>query len=531
MSRRDPKKSKRKAAGASERMNQLKAKALAQVAGQAWSINQRHKTIALLTEALRREPTNTAILLQLATACGRQRYYQKAEDLLGRLLELAPRKAAVWRQAAQVYAAIDRPERAIECYRRCLELSREKAKRLPALLELAALYERRHELDQAEAAIAEALGIDATNEEGLFQQAMLKRRRGASSQAESLFKDLAHQASRSPAIRAQSWYELAHLWDDAGQYDDAFQALLSAKSLIKPFASAFLPENETTLLKTKQMVEELDRARYERWKAASEQDAPFRFAVLTGHPRSGTTLMEQVLDSHDQAISADEFDVMTHWIYLPIMSRFPITHSVLSILDRVPEAVRQQARAMYWERTEAIFNEPIGDRLLVDKNPAMSLILPVINWAFPDAKMLIALRDPRDVILSCFMQRLQPNPISVNWLTLSGAADFYVHSMQMWLAVREHTLGAWLEFRYEDVVADLAGQARRVLEFLGLPWDDKVLSFYEHAREKMVRSPTYQDVTRPVYSASIGKWQHYAKHLEPLLPKLQPFLAAFGYTP
>ena len=71
--------------------------------------------------------------------------------------------------------------------------------------------------------------------------------------------------------------------------------------------------------------------------------------------------------------------------------------------------------------------------------------------------------------------------------------------MNMWLAVRRFTEGSWLEFRYEDVVADLDGQARRILGFLDLPWDDKVLRFYEHARAKVVRSPTYKDVTQPVY--------------------------------
>lgn len=529
MSRRDRKKDRRKPATSADRAKKLKVQALTQFADRAWSTNQRHTTIAMLTEALRREPTNVSLILKLATAYGRQRYYQKAEDLLGRLLELAPRKAAVCHQAAQVFAAIDRPERAVECYRRCLELYQEKTKTVPALLELAALYERRHDLAAAQSVVDDALAIDPQNEEGLFQQALLERRAGDASQAESTLHQLAESSGRSPGIRAQSWYELAHLLDDAGQYDEAWQALLAAKQLVVPFAAPFQRENETTLHKARELIENLDRSWYERWKTAAEHDTPYRFAVLTGHPRSGTTLMEQVLDSHDDAISADEFDVITHWIYLPIMCRFPVTDSILSILSRVPEQVRQQARAMYWERTEAIFNEPIGSRLLLDKNPAMTLILPVINWAFPEAKMLIALRDPRDILLSCFMQRLQPNSISVNWLSLASAADFYARSMQMWLAVREHTLGSWLEFRYEDVVADLEREARRVLEFLGLPWDDRVLKFYEHAREKLVRSPTYQDVTRPVYSASISKWQNYAKYFEPELDKLKPFITEFGY--
>ena len=101
--------------------------------------------------------------------------------------------------------------------------------------------------------------------------------------------------------------------------------------------------------------------------------------------------------------------------------------------------------------------------------------------------------------------------------------------MKTWLAIRPLTAGRWLEFRYEDVVSDLEGQARRILEFLGLPWDDKVLKFYEHAREKIVRSPTYKDVTQPVYHKSVGRWQNYERHFEPVLDKLAPFVKEFGY--
>ena len=167
--------------------------------------------------------------------------------------------------------------------------------------------------------------------------------------------------------------------------------------------------------------------------------------------------------------------------------------------------------------------------MLLDKNPGMMILLPVVNWSFPEMKTLIALRDPRDIVLSCFMQKVPLTPISSNWLSLAGTAEYYARSMQTWLAMRELTQSPWLEFRYEDVVADLETHARKILEFLGLPWDDRVLKFYEHAREKMVRSPTYRDVTQPVYSRSVGRWRNYAKHLEPILDKLEPFIREFGY--
>ena len=251
--------------------------------------------------------------------------------------------------------------------------------------------------------------------------------------------------------------------------------------------------------------------------------------MLTSHPRSGTTLVEQVLDSHDQLISADEFDVFTAVDPSADRSQVPAR-------DADADGPRQRAaggpptaRATYWQQTEAIFDEPIGDRMLLDKNPGMMIFMPVVNWAFPEMKMLIALRDPRDVVLSCFMQKVP------------------LHADQLQLAVAGRR-GRLLRPRDEDLAqsprADAqpvariplrrrrrrpGGEARRILEFLGLPWDDKVLKFYEHAREKIVRSPTYKDVTQPVYHKSVGRWQHYARHFEPILETLEPFVKEFGY--
>jgi hypothetical protein len=296
-----------------------------------------------------------------------------------------------------------------------------------------------------------------------------------------------------------------------------------------PYATEARLQNQDTLNRNQQLVDALNKDRYESWQQPAENDTPYRIAALTSHPRSGTTLVEQVLDSHDQVVSADEFDVFARWVFVPIVRKFPHAMPIATIFENVPPAVRQMARATYWQQTEAILEESFGERMLVDKNPGMMILMPVINWAFPELKMLIALRDPRDVVLSCFMQKVPLTPISSNWLNLTDAGEYYARVMNTWLAVRRLTPGRWLEFRYEDVVADLEREARKILEFLGLPWDDKVLKFYEHAREKMVRSPTYKDVTQPVYQRSVGRWQNYAKHLEPILPMLQPFIKEFSY--
>src|SRR5258705_6203539 len=241
MSRRDRRKSK-KPMDYSQRVSLLKAKALTEVAQQAWNSGLRYKTVPLLLDALRRDPKNPQILLNLATACGKQRYYKKAEQYLDRLLELKPNKASVHISVAQVYSSIDRHERAIECFRRALELNPDPAATLSALLDLARVYERSHRLDDARALVNDALARDPGNAEALLQRAILDRRAGATNDAEAAFRAVAGDAARALHIRTQAWYELAQLLDDQARYDDAYQAFVSAKQLLRPHANQHLQQ-------------------------------------------------------------------------------------------------------------------------------------------------------------------------------------------------------------------------------------------------------------------------------------------------
>jgi hypothetical protein len=147
---------------------------------------------------------------------------------------------------------------------------------------------------------------------------------------------------------------------------------------------------------------------------------------------------------------------------------------------------------------------------------------------FPELRVIIALRDPRDVVLSCYFQNIPLNSANVNFLSLDRLAKHYADLMGIWLIVREWPGFAWIETRYEDIVANLPKEGRRVTEFLGLQWHPDQERFYEKSGAKHLYSPTYQDVTRPVYQRSVGRWRAYEKHLAPILPVLEPFCRAFG---
>jgi len=144
-------------------------------------------------------------------------------------------------------------------------------------------------------------------------------------------------------------------------------------------------------------------------------------------------------------------------------------------------------------------------------------------------KVIITLRDPRDVIVSCYFQNLRLNAINANFLSLERTAVHYADLMDVWLRMRELGGFDWIETRYEDIVAGLEAEGRRVTEFLGLSWQPQQAAFHESNRKKFVFSPTYTEVTQPVYQRAVGRWRNYAEALAPIQARVAPYCRAFNY--
>jgi hypothetical protein len=240
-------------------------------------------------------------------------------------------------------------------------------------------------------------------------------------------------------------------------------------------------------------------------------------------------LLEQVLDSHSDVVSLEETEIFRDDAWSPLRRGFPENASHLSTLESASVSALQRSRTNYFRAAELILGKSVEGRLLIDKNPSLTDSIAAFIRIFPEMKILVALRDPRDVCLSCFMQYLPMAAASSSYVQLDSTVDEYIAMMGMWRTVSPLIANPWLEVRYEDLVERLETEARKALEFLGLSWDPHVLGFDEHARKKLIRSPTYADVTKPVYKRAVGRWQNYRKYLEPCLGRLEPFVKAFGY--
>jgi len=497
-----------------------------QAAEEAWRRKDFQQNIEFLERASRLDPANSEILLQLGRMYGLRYDYANAERCFERVVRFAPRKT----ETLALVGVHCRDFRNSEMSERYFRRAADQNDVSPEILaNLAELYERLRRMEDAAQLIERALRLNPTCPLALLGRARLDRQAGRLDAAEKLLRSFPADTHR--LIRARARYELGGIFDRQGRYDEAMTAFLEAKAILKPDAAPFAAALETLHVRLKNVAESLSAEMLQRWFDSGQNlQPPRRLALLGGHPRSGTTLLEQVLDSHPDIVSAEETEIFLDEAYIALSRSLPPGTLMLPALEATKTDTLKQARTIYFHSMELSLGKPIGERLLIDKNPSLTFMVPALIRVFPEIKLLIALRDPRDVCLSCFMQPFfQLAQTNSAYLTLEGTVEEYVSIMGVWRAVAPLMKNPYLEVRYEDMVEDLESVTRRTLDFLGAPWDARVLGFDKHARQKVVRSPTYADVTKPVYKGAVGRWRNYQKYLEPYLDNLEPFVKAFGY--
>jgi tetratricopeptide (TPR) repeat protein len=491
-----------------------------------WQMNRFDDALCLFEEAVSNHPQNLVALIDASRALGARFEIKRAEAMLDRLMKVGGQRPDIIHLAGQSYRMIFRPDEAMACFQKVVAQTKE----IPdAYLELAILYERRHRLNEAFVLIEECLRTDPGYFEAQLFKARLLRRLKQGADSAALFRKLATQGQAHPLVQAQAWAEIAQMLDHEEQFRPAMEAMLKCKRILLQREGPVRQESEAVLGHLRRLTESLTPAHFQRWAEAASEFTPAKAAVLTSFPRSGTTLLEQVLDSHSGLVSSDERETFARDIF-PAMWLSPVTPApTAEALDAVPAHKLTTLRQRYFEHMAAALNEPIGDRIHLDKNPPLTLVLPGFLRLLPEARLLIALRDPRDVVISCFMQYLPLNPNSVCFLTLERTAHRYANDMATWRQLRQMIASPWIEVRYEDTVADLEKETRRAIDFLGLPWERQVLAYRDRLKTKVVGSPTYEAVSQPLYTRAIGRWKNYQEFLEPYLPILQPSIDAFGY--
>jgi hypothetical protein len=207
----------------------------------------------------------------------------------------------------------------------------------------------------------------------------------------------------------------------------------------------------------------------------------------------------------------------------------PTLHWTERFASLGPEAA-DHLRAAYRQRAAECLGTLDG-RILLDKTALNTLNLGLIRAIFPRAHIVFALRDPRDVLLSCFMQAFAPTPLTAQFLDWMAGARFYAAVMNHWQALGASVQAPLSVVRYEQLVADPRGALAPVLEALNLAWHANQDQFHDRVSEYGVSTPSYAEVARPLYATSVGRWRAYAKHFQVVRSELEPHVTALGYGP
>jgi len=256
---------------------------------------------------------------------------------------------------------------------------------------------------------------------------------------------------------------------------------------------------------------------------ATSTRAPHQHVFLLGFPRSGTTLLEQVLASHPNVVTLQE----RPFLEAAVVEFFNDRASFERLLE-ADDASLDPFRALYWQKVGEEGLAP-KDKVFIDKMPLYSLLLPLIARLFPGAWILFSERDPRDVVFSCFRRAFQINAGMYQFTSLESSARFYDLTMtaaQTYLRAFPMTVRLT---RHENLVTDFDGESRSLCEFLGLEWTREVTRFADRARERGIRTPSAPQVRRGLYATGIGQWHRYTEHLAPVMPILNRWAETLGY--
>lgn len=497
-----------------------------QAARGLWDKGQRADALALFAEAIRQEPDNVRTYVMAARAYSEKYDFALMESTHDQLVRRAPQHPGVHHYIGETFCLLKLPDRAIAAYRRAADLPGAGP---PTWMELASLYEHAHQLDEAQELMDRTVASGFDHPLVGFVRGRILRRQKRNDEAESAFRDLLARLPPDVELAAQVWSELALMCDAQGDYPGAIEAIGRCKQIQIPHQRQHLAVSQHAQDAMRTLVDTITAVDFRRWREAAAHLTPVRTALLTGFPRSGTTLLEQVLDAHPELVSSEERDFIGRELVATFAGRRGQT-PFLEILNELDPKQIERERARYFRAMEYLLAEPIGSRMHLDKNPAYNQVIPLVLRTFPEARLLVALRDPRDVVLSCYMRYLPLNAISVHFLTPERTAQRYAFDMTAWLRYRDLIETPWREVRYEDTVADLPAQARATLETLGLPWSDEVLHYRQRLTAgKKVTSPTYEAVAQPIYTKAVGRWKHYEELLAPAMETLVPFIREFGY--
>ena len=320
-------------------------------------------------------------------------------------------------------------------------------------------------------------------------------------------------------------FTLGKCYDRTKNAEKAFNCFIKANDISFQLKSKNVNKN-FYLKEIENRNKFFSKLKKEKWPLLEAFDKRPDPIFMIGFPRSGTTLLDTILRSHPSIEVIEEKSIVHETIH----SLNELTKNNFENLNKIEIDQIKKIRNIYFKNLDSHFPNKDNSKICIDKFPLNIIHVGEIFRIFPKAKFIVSLRHPCDCVLSCFIQIFSINNAMANFLNLKDSSKLYDLVMRLWIQYTSIFPINYHEVRYENLVENLETTVRSLLKFLELPWHNSVLKFYETAKKgRRIKTPSYDQVTKPIYSKSTGNWKLYEKQITNIYPILKPWIKKFDY--
>ena len=507
----------------------------------------------LLNEVIELDPKIANAHNNLGVVYIKLRDFQKAKKCILKSLEINPKHLDAYNYLGLIYSELGEFENATNITKKSLELNE---KFYPGYNNLGLIYKKFEYFSEAEMYFKKAISINSnftnsyynlmelyekTNQGEKLNEVLLEfEKLFKSNPISTLYKShlLFKKESYQDAIKN---LETLSFENDTSQEIDRVNLLAKCYDKIDDIDNAFSYFEKTNSLNLENINKEIDKNRFlnkiktridyfEKLKEIKlfsyKKKENFKPIFMFGFPRSGTTLLDTILRSHPM-IEVIEEKPATNKL---INSLNKLTNNSLININDIDSKKIEEISLNYFEEISSYTKKTDSQKIYIDKMPLNIIYIAEIQKIFPEAKFIISLRHPCDCVLSSFIQNFKLNDSMSNFLNLNDTANLYDLVMKLYTIYKKKISFNFTEVKYENIVTNFNPEIKKILKFLEVQWDDSVLEYQKTAKQReRIFTPSYDQVIKPLYTKSIGRWIKYKSKLSSVYLTLKPWIREFDY--
>lgn len=484
------------------------------VARRLWASNRLLEARKMFLQLAETYPGNIPTLVDSSRVLAAMHNYDRAEMFLQQAQELGSMNADAMMMIGQSYRIMNADRQA----RKCFQAAKKLNSKLPHVdLELAMLCERNHELDQAEEHALSELAHSANSPEASCVLARIMRRTKRSEEAIDRLKLIVDETVHPVTTRARASSELAKVYDSLGQFDLAWSAMQAVNRILLKHAKPFQDQRKFWLPKLKKLIDEVEMGDVLAWQTQVESSDQWLPVLLTGLPRSGTTLLAERMSRFSGIACADELDILGRFCFPMSIADDSPESMDRDWINAMPDVRSGQVNEIYRNGMASALREHQDLRIILDKNPSLLPLVLIFLRTIQRGKLLVLLRDPRDVLISSMMAYMPLNQFSIDFLDLESAVSRIEFDLQTWWTLKQKLPAEmWVETDYQELILNEAACLESVMRGLGIDAEPGV----QLSSSIRVNSQSYAEVVEPTYQRALGRWKNYQQQLQPVEARL-----------